>query len=147
MSHVAKLVSMSALTIQKLLMQLLRPKYSLLAVTKDITRQQERRARKQIANKEGTGNREKLQLNFEVNKEDREGFFLMRGWMECHVVFGKVLYGMDVVYKSEVEGYLPFSFIECNSMHHLYFYANAIFYEYFIFILLGLNCYLELNSS
>ncbi|KAF3974276.1 hypothetical protein CMV_002371 [Castanea mollissima] len=78
MSHVAKLVSMSALTIQKLLMQLLRPKYSLLAVTKDITRQQERRARKQIANKEGTGNREKLQLNFEVNKEDREGFFLMR---------------------------------------------------------------------
>ena len=34
MSHVAKLVSMSTLTIQKLPMQLLRPKYSLLAVTK-----------------------------------------------------------------------------------------------------------------
>ncbi|KAF3968991.1 hypothetical protein CMV_007184 [Castanea mollissima] len=34
MSHAAKLVSMSALTIQKLAMQLLSPKYSLLAVTK-----------------------------------------------------------------------------------------------------------------
>nr|POE82676.1 hypothetical protein CFP56_78846 [Quercus suber] len=33
MSHAAKLVSMSALTIQKLPMQLLRPKYSLLTVT------------------------------------------------------------------------------------------------------------------
>nr|XP_023904825.1 uncharacterized protein LOC112016496 isoform X3 [Quercus suber] len=34
MSHAAKLVSMSALTIQKLPMQLLHPKYSLLTVTK-----------------------------------------------------------------------------------------------------------------
>ncbi|XP_030957703.1 uncharacterized protein LOC115979786 [Quercus lobata] len=34
MSHAAKLISMSALTIQKLPMQLLRPKYSLLTVTK-----------------------------------------------------------------------------------------------------------------
>ncbi|KAF3966905.1 hypothetical protein CMV_009036 [Castanea mollissima] len=34
MSHAAKFVSMFALTIQKLPMQLLRPKYSLLAATK-----------------------------------------------------------------------------------------------------------------
>ena len=55
-------------------------------------------------------------------------FFPFKGWMECHVVLGKMLYGMDVVYKSEVEGYLPFGFIECNSMHHFMFYANAIFF-------------------
>ena len=36
--------------------------------------------RKQIAEKEGTGNREGLRLNFEVNKEDKDGFFLK--WYE-----------------------------------------------------------------
>ena len=36
--------------------------------------------------------------------------FPFKGWMEYHVVFGKMLYGMDVVYKSEVEGYFPLLF-------------------------------------
>ena len=58
-----------------------------------------------------------------------------------------MLNGMDVVYKSEVEGYLPLSFIECNSMHHLCIMLMLFFYEYFILILLGLNCYLEPESS
>ena len=53
--------------------------------------------------------------------------FPFKGWMEYHVVFGKMLYGMDVVYKSEVEGYLPLSFIECNSMHHLCFMLMLLF--------------------
>ncbi|XP_065624440.1 uncharacterized protein LOC112016847 [Quercus suber] len=30
----------------------------------------------------------------------------LRGWMDCHVVFGKMLFGMDVVYKSDTEGYI-----------------------------------------
>ena len=34
----------------------------------------ERRARKRISDKEGTCNSERLQLNFEVNKEDRRVF-------------------------------------------------------------------------
>ena len=36
--------------------------------------------------------------------------FPFNGWMECHVVFHKMLYGMDAVYKSEAEGYLPLLF-------------------------------------
>ena len=43
-----------------------------------------------------------------------------------------MLNGMDVVYKSEVEGYLPLSFIECNSMRRLcamlmLFFMNILF--------------------
>ncbi|KAK4593517.1 hypothetical protein RGQ29_017578 [Quercus rubra] len=37
----------------------------------------ERRARKRISDKEGTCNRERLQLNFEVNKEGRRVFLDM----------------------------------------------------------------------
>ncbi|XP_023904823.1 uncharacterized protein LOC112016496 isoform X2 [Quercus suber] len=39
----------------------------------DVKRQQERGARKKIANTEGAGY-ERLQLNFEINKEDRRVF-------------------------------------------------------------------------
>ena len=37
----------------------------------DVTKKQERRARKNIVDKEGIGNMEKLWLNFEANKEDK----------------------------------------------------------------------------
>ena len=36
--------------------------------------------------------------------------FPLKGWRECHVVFGKMLYGMDVVYKSDAEGYIQLLF-------------------------------------
>ena len=45
---------------------------------------------------------------------------------------------MDVVYKSEVERYLPLSFIECNSMHHLCFMLIIFFVNILFFICLVL---------
>ena len=37
--------------------------------------------------------------------------FPLKGRMECHVVFGKMPYGMDVVYTSEAKGYAPLLFL------------------------------------
>ena len=34
--------------------------------------------------------------------------------MECHVVFGKMLYGMDVVYKSDTKGYIQLFFFRMS---------------------------------
>ena len=56
-------------------------------------------------------------------------FFFFFPLMECHVVFGKMLYGMDVVYKSEVEGYLHLLFWDVIGQIYINFtiYLEMVF--------------------
>ena len=67
--------------------------------------------------------------------------FPLKGWMECHVVFGKMLYGMDVVYKSYIEGYIYLLFWDVILFGQRTFKSSIIveIRRLYIFVLLWLK--------